>query len=373
MPWKSRWTVDIPSVDLSTYVFPKQTGPLGDKPLIIDAERPEYHLTHTTYRDWCKRFAAGLVKNGFKPGDRLLLFSGNAIFFPVVFHAAIMAGGIFSGANPGYVSRELAYQLQDTGAKFLITADASLDTSLDAAKSIGFPRDRIFTFDAGYDTMDGTGKEIQGIKHWSSLFASPEEGHNFQWKTLSSPADLKRTVCLNYSSGTTGVPKGVEITHGAYVANSTQVIFAAKLLPDEEEWNKIAKYLCFLPMLVSFQTLCEWSLMISRYHAYGQTYFCCTAVVRSVPVYYMQKFDFLKMLQYIERFRITTLTLVPPIAIALAKRPETKKFDLSSVTFAGSGAAPLSLDSAREVETVFPAGQVNVKQVCLPLDPSKHP
>lgn len=205
MPWKSRWTVDVPSCDLATYVFPSQTESLGDKPIIIDAERPEkYYLSLTTYRQWCKRVAAGLIKNGLQPGDRVLLYSGNTMFFPCAFMGIIMAGGIFTGANPTYVARELAYQLQDSGARFLITADASLDTSLAAADSIGFPHDRIFCFDSGYDTFDDVGQSSKGVQHWSRLLASPDEADRYSWETLSKPEETNRTICLNYSSGTTG-------------------------------------------------------------------------------------------------------------------------------------------------------------------------
>jgi len=334
-------------VDLPTFVFPSQTDSLGDVPLLIDAEKPErYFLTHNTYRTWCKRFAAGLIKNGLQPGDRVLLFSGNTILFPCVFIGTMMAEGIFSGANPTYVARELAYQLKDSGARFLITADGSLETSLEAADSIGFPRDRIFTFDEGYSSFDGIGQGREGIRHWSHLLASPAEAESFRWKALTKPEDLNRTVCLNYSSGTTGVPKGVEITHLAYVANTVQVSHNAMLDREYEDKRKKARSLCFLPM----------------YHAYGQTYFCVGVVTRQIPAYIMQKFDFVKMLQHIQRFRITSLTLVPPIAVALAKSPLVKDYDLSSVTTAGCGAAPLGNEVSRELETKFPAGQVNMKQ-----------
>lgn len=99
MPWKSKWSVEVPTCSLPSYLFPSQVGSLGDTPLIIDGERPDVYLTHTTYRDWAKRLAAGLRKAGFRPGDRLLLFSGNTIFFSVVQFGTIMAGGIFTGAN----------------------------------------------------------------------------------------------------------------------------------------------------------------------------------------------------------------------------------------------------------------------------------
>lgn len=248
MPWKSRWQIDIPTLSLPSYVFGAQDATLSDKPIILDAERPQYCLSHQSYREWSKRFAAGLRSRGFQDGDRLLLYSGNTIFFPVVLMGTIVAGGIFSGANPTYVARELAYQLQDTGAKFLITSESSLNTALEAAKSIGFPQDRIFGFDGGYDTFDGKGKPSRGVQHWSSLLASPSEGARFRWREFDSPAQMHQTVVLNYSSGTTGVPKGVEITHLNYVSNCMQTDYVSSLEPDHEANLARSRGLSMLPM-----------------------------------------------------------------------------------------------------------------------------
>lgn len=258
MPYKSRWSIDIPILSLSSYLFESPTAKLEDKPLIIDAEKPETYLTHHSYREWSKRFAAGLRKAGFQPGDRLLLFSGNSVFFPVIIQGAVMAGGIFTGANPSYVARELAYQLQDSGAKFLITAEGSLDTALEAASSIKFPQDHIFVMGDGSEITEDRAKPVRGIKHWSSLCASSTEGTKFQWEEFTTREQMDRTAVINYSSGTTGLPKGVEITHMNYISNILQVDYMSQLSPDYEEEKQRARILSFLPM----------------YHAYGQTYFC---------------------------------------------------------------------------------------------------
>lgn len=144
----------------------------------------------------------GLRKAGLQPGDRVLLFSGNNLFFPVVFMGVIMAGGIFTGANPSFVSRELAYQLKDSDSKFLICADESLDIGLEAASMIGMERSRIFIFD--HETLDGTGKGRSGLRNWNTLLASTDEAAGFVW---AEPTNSKiATCCINYSSGTTGLP-----------------------------------------------------------------------------------------------------------------------------------------------------------------------
>jgi 4-coumarate--CoA ligase len=337
MPWKSKWSIEIPVQCLSTYVFKSPHGQLPDKPVLIDAEKPEYHLTHHSYREWSKRFAAGLRKAGFKPGDRLLLYSGNSVFFPVIIQGTVMAGGIFTGANPAYVARELAYQLQDSGATFLITAEGSLDTALEATSSIKFPKDRIFVMGDGFEVFENRAKPVRGIRHWTTILASPSEGSAFEWEEFTTRDQMNRTAVLNYSSGTTGVPKGVEITHLNYISNCMQTEHTAQQDPDYANYLTRASILSFLPM----------------YHAYGQTYHGVSAVLKGIPVYMMRKFDFLKMLEYLQKYKITSLNLVPPIAVALIKRPEVKNYDLSTVEAAGVGAAPLDPETINQFERMF--------------------
>lgn len=346
MAIRPRFTTPIPNISLPTYIFQSPTAPLPDDPVFIDARDSSRVITRASYRLWAQRLAAGLRRAGLKDGDRLLLFSGNSIYFPIVLMGIVAAGGIFTGANPTYVARELAYQLKDSGATFCIAAEASLDTALDAAKQIGFGEDRIFLFDDGVATWEGRGQGKGNVRHWTTLLASEEEGKRFKWAELSTPEELDRTVALNYSSGTTGVPKGVMITHRNYVANTVQWIYTAETANDYEARTARLKWLCFLPM----------------YHAMAQTIFCAMAPLRRIPVYIMPKFDFIGMLETIQRYGITDLNLVPPVVVAMAKHPETKKYDLSSVENVGSGAAPLGREACVQLEQLWPPGKINLKQ-----------
>ncbi|KAF4809722.1 4-coumarate--CoA ligase-like 7 [Colletotrichum siamense] len=346
MPIKSRWSEPIPNCSLQKWIFGSSSAPLSDRKAFYDADRPETHyLTFADYRIVAKQIAIGLQKAGLKPGDRVLLFSGNNLFFPVIFIGVLMAGGIFTGANPTFVPRELAYQLKDSGAVFMVAAEGSLDTALAAAKEVQMPASNVFVFDT---TIPGSSQPEKpargGARHWTELIAPKAQAEKFEW---IEPADARTTTCcLNYSSGTTGVPKGVEITHYSYVANGCGVVKVSALEEDHEASIARSVGLCFLPL----------------YHAYAQTYFVANFAKQGIPVYIMAGFDFVKMLTYIQRYRVTQLVSVPPILVALTKHPITAKFDLSSLESVGSGAAPLAEDVARQAEKLLKKPDLIVRQ-----------
>ncbi|EHY61276.1 hypothetical protein HRR83_008973 [Exophiala dermatitidis] len=348
MPYKSRWTVPVPDCSLQTFLFESPDHPLGSKRSFIDAARPDTHyLTRDQFRLWAQRFALGLHRSKhYRKGDRVLLYSGNDLFVPVVFMGVVCAGGIFTGANPTFVARELAHQLKDSGATYLLCADGSIDTGIEAARLAGLdPSERVFVYNANiYDAQTET-RGLKGCRYWSELIAPEQDARGFQWDDLTGPGESDTTIALNYSSGTTGVPKGVEITHKNYIANTIQVAHLATLWPDAEARIARASWLCFLPL----------------YHAYGQTRFVAGGFHREIPVYIMSKFDLIKSLEYVQRFRITELALVPPIAVLLAKHPAVDQYDLTSVESAGSGAAPLGRDISEQVERRL-GNQFNFKQ-----------
>ena len=349
MPLKSEWSISIPDQHLSSLVFTSPTQPIDDKkPLFIDLEDSSIFLTLHAYRLWSQRLAAGLVKHGLKPGERVLVFTPNSLAFPIVFHGIIMAGGIYTGANPSYVARELAHQLKNSGATLLLCASTSLATALEATSSIGFPKSSIFVLDTA--PLSGTPcKPQRGCAHWSSLLVSAEEGSRFEWDPCSTPEKASQTIALNYSSGTTGLPKGVEISHKNYVANTlqsnhmTDLEFQGRTLPEDIS-------LCVLPL----------------YHAYGQTVYLVGAVLLGITTYVMPKFDFIKFMDAIQKHRITTIGLVPPIIVAMVKHPEVSKgrWKLSSLREITCGAAPLSGETCVAIEGIIrkQGGNASVRQ-----------
>jgi acyl-CoA synthetase (AMP-forming)/AMP-acid ligase II len=346
MPIKSRWTAEVPNSSLQTWVFGSSFGILSGKKAFVDPERPTSHyVSFEEYRLLAKQISVGLNDAGLKPGERVLVVSGNSIFFPVVFMGILMAGGIFTGANPGFVPRELAYQLKDSGAKFMIAAEYSIATAIDAAEQVGIPVRNVFTFDM---TMPGSNDvekpALHGTRHWTELLAPRERAILFDWV---EPSDSRTTTCcLNYSSGTTGVPKGVEVSHYGYVANGIGVRMVSSQRADYEELRKRSVALCILPM----------------YHVYGQTYFVANFPQQGTTVYVMPSFNLTKMLSHIQTFKVTHLATVPPILVAIAKVPIVKRFDLSSVEYLGCGAASLAPEATLKAEAAFPRPDTFVRQ-----------
>ncbi|KAJ5129827.1 uncharacterized protein N7515_005866 [Penicillium bovifimosum] len=354
MPQKSRWNVPVPEVDIPTYLFGSPTAPLGDALAFADADDPEtLRLTWTQLRLWSQRLAAGLRAAGLKEGDRVLFLSGNDVLFPVVNLGIIMAGGIYQSANPHSNARELAYQLGLTTPSFILASDATLACALEAAEIVGMGRERIFMFDDAPLIKDDGGNDSvkTGVKHWKHLLAPKEVGSRFVWKKLTPEESKSTTVYMIMTSGTTGLPKAAEASHYSIIANCVQTDFMMSLDPNlhtKELAAKNSRWLCTIPL----------------YHGLALCYFCTISIARRVPSYIMAKYEIHRLLENIQRFRITELHLVPPIIVAMTKNPAVKsgKYDISSITKTFSCAAPLGPEPTLQYESLWPKGQVNVKQ-----------
>jgi acyl-CoA synthetase (AMP-forming)/AMP-acid ligase II len=222
--------------------------------------------------------------------------------------------------------------MQNTTAKVLLSHPAHLPQALEAASKAGIPRSRIFQF------SDTENPPQHGIPDWRSMIGSDSQGASYRWPELT-PSEARSTVAtINYSSGTTGLPKGVCVSHTNLVANVEQTVFmryAHKPYPFEARPQE--RWVGFLPL----------------YHAYGQLYTILMAIRLAVPVYVMREFRYEEFLAVIGRYRITSLQIAPPILVMLSKRPETSRFDLSSVKDVLCGAAPLSRELQNECQRRF--------------------
>ncbi|OQV07872.1 hypothetical protein CLAIMM_12231 [Cladophialophora immunda] len=345
MPQKSPFAINIPPTDLLTYLFPPDAKP-STQPLYISADEPSRHsLSPAETLLWVKRLALGLQRilgvternTESKTGFTIMMFTPNHIFVPVVYLAAIAAGGIFSGCSVSFGVNEVTSQLQNTGTEVFLVYPKYLNVALAAAKKAGLSRDRIFLLD------QIPHPETDGIRDFRSTLATVDEAQNWQWKRLNGDEAKNTTAVLNYSSGTTGLPKGVRISHTNLIANVSQSIYMRDLeQPYTPSTRPQERWLGFLPLS----------------HAYGQLWTILAALKTLSPVYIMAQFHYVEFLRHIQTHAITHLQTAPPVLVMLAKRPETENYDISSLRNILCGAAPLSEELQNEVTSKLNGGRV---------------
>lgn len=258
-------------------------------------------MTAADFMTQVKQLAGGLTARGMGAGKTVALMSPNIPHYCVVFHAVAWAGGTITTINPTYTASEVAHQLRDSAADLLITIPMFLETAQQAAK------------DAAGQQVIVIG-EADGVEPLSAFYGAPMDAQ--------SPVDLdEHPVVLPYSSGTTGMPKGVRLSHRNLVVNVDQVIEGGDVRPGE-----VAA--AFLPF----------------FHIYGMNVLMNVHLASGGALVTMPRFDLELFLQISQDYKARRMWIVPPVALALAKHPIVDNYDLSSVEQIFSGAAPLGAE-----------------------------
>lgn len=339
MPHSSSFPpIDIPrDVDLWSLVFDdrgQRHRPFPPTKEIMTSGETGRSYSWADLRSASIEFGAGLQALWqWKKGDVLALFTPNSIDTPVVTLGALWAGGAISPANPLYTVEELAFQLRDSGAKALVTQAPYLETAVAAAAKAGLPESRIVLIG---EQRDQTGR----FPYFTAIRSANSRKHS---KALVNPdEDLSFLV---YSSGTTGLPKGVCLTHLNLVANLLQCDYVegSQWLPYGGYDGKGDKQLGVLPF----------------FHIYGLTCSVLMTIYSGWQLVVLERFDMEKVLQAIQLYRITFTYLPPPVILAFGKHPLVNKYDLSSLKVLHSGAAPLTRELT---EAVWTRLQIPVKQ-----------
>ncbi|KAH0489406.1 hypothetical protein TgHK011_009838 [Trichoderma gracile] len=323
MPIKSLYEpLDIPQTNVLTYLF-GNGATLSHEPIWFDAKDPSRSLSPHQLVQWIRRLGLGLQRLGVRRGDVVMICTPNHIFVPVAYLGITGSGCIFSGANPVFTVAELSYQLANTEAKAVLAHPSVLSKILEAAAKANIPKARIFQFSDSPAILPPQ----DGVLDWKAMLPPYEDAYDWQWPVLT-PAEARRTVAtINFSSGTTGLPKGVCVPHASLIANVEQAIHL-RHAHRKPAWDQ--------------QPRNRWIGLLPLYHAYGQLYACLMAAKTLTPIYVLPKFQYEDFLAAIQRYGVTQLQVAPPIVVMLAKRPETARYDLSSVRHVMCGAAPLS-------------------------------
>ena len=305
--------VDIPDVTLFDLLFGTLDEADLDKTALIDS----LSGTTTTYRALAadiEGLAGALAAAGVAPGSVVALLAPNSAAFVISFHAVLRAGAAATTVNALFTAADVAKQLRDSGATMLITVDALAPTARQSAEQAGIDASAVVV-------VDGPGKQVDGHPNLAELLA------------LGAPAptidiDASRHVAvLPYSSGTTGMAKGVMLTHRNLVANVAQIGPALDLRRDD-------RILALLPF----------------FHIYGMTVLLNASMAARAALVVVPKFQLEQLLETIQDHLVTFAFIAPPVALSLAKSASVDRYDLSSLDVVLSGAAPLDAALGRAVE-----------------------
>ena len=266
-------------------------------------------ISYAQYGELLESLARGFVAAGLKPGEIVAIFLANAWEFCVAYHAATLAGGIPTLLNPTYREREVQYQLENSGAAILIADGSSLEgISLSALSALR----RVYTT---RQSAPGTEPFANLLRPVTAVLPEPVASSDL---TLGA---------LPYSSGTTGLPKGVMLSHSNLVSNVYQL-----LGPQGSAFERADNFLCFLPL----------------YHIYGLNVVLTPALTLGATLVLAPRFQPEQVLALIADQNITTMPVVPPVMNALCQAAEAGQFPRDhGLRWVKSGAAPLAPELAR--------------------------
>lgn len=295
--------IRVPDGALTPFVLERATA-FGERPALVDGPSGR-GITYAQLDELVRRCAGGLAQRGLRKGDVVAVFSPNLPEYAVAFHGVALAGGTSTTVNPLYTEKELAFQLRDARARFLVTVPALLERAVPAAREGGV--DEVFVIG-----------DAPGATPFATLL---EEATAAPSREIDPFDDL---VSLPYSSGTTGLPKGVMLTHRNLLANVVQMQSVRPFAPGD--------------VVVG---------ILPFFHVYGQLIFLNLSLREGVTVVTMPRFDLEQYLGLSEEYRATVGYVAPPVVLALAKQPVVERYDLSSLRWLLSGAAPLDAELAR--------------------------
>jgi acyl-CoA synthetase (AMP-forming)/AMP-acid ligase II len=300
--------VEIPEASITDHVF-EHLDRFRDRIAMIDGPTGRSY-TYGVLHDLIGRAAGGLQAAGVGPGTVVAVMAPNVPEYAIAFHGTVAAGGVVTSVNPTYGAEETAFQLRDAGAELLVTVGMFCDTAVAAAAESAVRCVYVIG-----DVPDGA-PEI--VAPFASLLTGPP--------IAPVPVGPDALAALPYSSGTTGLPKGVMLTHRNLVANLAQL----ERHLDMEAVDEVL--MAVLPF----------------FHIYGMQVIMNDGLRRGTTLVTMPRFDLPQFLELIQRYRATRLFVVPPMVLALAKHPIVDDYDLSSVQTLFSGAAPLGPELAEE-------------------------
>ncbi|KAK4610687.1 putative 4-coumarate--CoA ligase 1 [Fulvia fulva] len=331
MPTDSSFqTIDIPDVDLWAFLFERKNRDFSDDQVIYRSSIGDRKYTYKEVKKAATSFGEGLQESWeWQRGDVLNIYAPNDIDVAPIIFGTFFAGGIVSPANPGYSPDELAFQLSSSESKAIATTKAFLPAATKAAKKANIPENRIILLGEERDPN-------RKFRHWTDVTKASLE-NRYRRKKASNPS--KDLAFLVYSSGTTGLPKGVMLSHSNVVADLCQI----KGSVGHYYQSGQDKILGVLPF----------------FHIYGLTGLVHQPLHRGIELVVMPAFDLKLFLESVQKHKITFIYVAPPVIVRLARDEMVKNYDLSSIKMITSGAAPLTREL---VDTVHKKLNIKINQ-----------
>ena len=309
--------IDIPQVDLYTHVY-QDFAKHGSKVAIVHGESGREY-TFNEVDELTSKFSSSLRRHGFQRGDVLALVSPNIPEYVTVLFGTLAAGGTVCTCNPTYSIDELSYQFQNSGSKIVATVPEVLHTVRQAAEKANV--EKVIVIDPS---------DTSSRKHSDDLLsylAMVNDGGSIFSPVQTAPDDV---VVLPYSSGTTGLPKGVMLTNQSIASNICQ-LYHPEFFDLAQEDTSLLGVLPF-------------------FHIYGMVPILYSSLHFGSKIVTLSKFEPELFLSSIEKYRVKIGHLVPPLIIFLAKHPLVDSYNLSSLDQIMSGAAPLGGELVKAVK-----------------------
>lgn len=339
-PWLEHYPVEVPI----TYDYPKQN--LAQF-LIQSTERfPEHialdflgkKMSYSVLLDSVYRFTNALLGLGIRKGDRVAIMLPNCPQAVIAYYGTLLMGGIVVMTNPLYVPRELEYQLKDADVQMIVTLDILVDRVKKATEKaplnyilvtsvkdyLPFPKNLLYPL-----TQKKTGKPVTYSNSVLPFLLFLK--HSTAVPTQTSIDANKDLALIQYTGGTTGLAKGVMLTHSNLVANTIQTklwFYRAKMGKE--------RYLAALPF----------------FHVFGMTVLLNQSVHMAGTLILMPRFDINQVLKSMDCLKPTVFPGAPTMYIAVINHPDLQKYDLSSVKVCISGAASLPRDVQDRFESI---------------------
>lgn len=301
-------------------------------------------ITYSELKTLAEKFASALIDLGVKKGDRVSIHLVNCPQFAIAYYGIMRIGATFSPLSPLLSPREFTYQLNDCGAETLITLDLLYPGIVSSIPDTGVKRVISTSLADCYNAVTASLKPLAKIEvpDTFDMAALLKKYPPFTGEVAIDPA--RDIAHLAYTGGTTGLSKGVVLTHANVEANVLQFgNWASGALVEEVDGVWKLKYpeginLSELPVRLDQETAI---VVVPWFHAMGTVGYLNNQVYGGITMVVLPRFDSKEYLDAIVKYGATFIGGAPQLYIPMINHPDFEKYDLSMVRYAGSGAAPL--------------------------------